>query len=310
MRNRIILSLFLFLALGITPFIGAASTVRNVVFAKRDTCNLLMDVYTPVVGAKNRICVIFVFGGGFLRGSKSEQLNVDFCHALADSGMVVMAIDYRLGMKGVGKVGVTNTKPMERAINMAVEDLYSATSYAVAHAVELGINKDKIVICGSSSGAITVLQADYERANAFPLAMATLPTGFKYAGVIPFAGAIFSHEGKPDYKSAPAPTLFFHGIDDKLVVYKHIRVFNLGLFGTNDLAAQFEKYDFPYTTIRYRDIGHEIAEVPMTHNLTDICRFIREYVIGGAHLKKNMWIKDPTLKHTSIGGSSVNDLYK
>ena len=74
------------------------------------------------------------------------------------------------------------------------------------------------------------MQAEYEISNGTPWA-SVLPEGFNYAGVMSFAGAILSREGKVDYEKAPCPTLMMHGTSDVLVPYKQIAVLNLGFFG-------------------------------------------------------------------------------
>ncbi len=285
---------------------GQVKTER-VPFVERDSV-LSMDIYTPTETQDSlRPCVVFVFGGGFIRGAKDEKENVAYCRALAERGYVSVAIDYRLGMKGVTKVGVFNYHPLENAIQMAVEDLYAATNYLLEHSDKLGIDTKRIIISGSSAGAITVLQADYELANQMEAAK-VLPTDFHYAGVVSFAGAIFSHEGKPDYKRNPAPTLMFHGTNDELVPYKKIQLGQLGFFGSNEIAKQMEKYEFPFYIYRYRDMGHEIASIPMEKNIEDIDRFIKDYVINQYPLRKDITVKDERIKAGK--NWKPEDLYK
>lgn len=285
---------------------GQVKTER-VPFVERDSV-LSMDIYTPTATQDSlRPCVVFVFGGGFIRGAKDEKENVAYCRALAERGYVSVAIDYRLGMKGVTKVGVFNYHPLENAIQMAVEDLYAATNYLLENSDKLGIDTKRIVISGSSAGAITVLQADYELANQMEAAK-VLPTDFRYAGVVSFAGAIFSHEGKPDYKRNPAPTLMFHGMKDELVPYKKIQFGQLGFFGSNEIAKQMEKYEFSFYIYRYRDMGHEIASIPMEKNIEDIDRFIKDYVINQYPLRKDITVKDERIKAGK--NWKPEDLYK
>jgi dipeptidyl aminopeptidase/acylaminoacyl peptidase len=157
---------------------------------------------------------------------------MEFCHQMTDRGYVVIAINYRHGMAGVKDKGFKMVRSLERAIGIAVEDLYSATAYLLKNAQAIGIDPSKIMISGSSAGAVTVLQADYELANRFELA-SLLPDDFSYAGVIAFAGGVFSREGRPDYERQPAPTLFFHGKEDRMVKYKSTRFFNIGFFGSH-----------------------------------------------------------------------------
>ena len=73
---------------------------------------------------------------------------------------------------------------------------------------------------------------------------------------------------------------------------------------------QFEKQNYPYFAYRYRDMGHEIASVPMKYNLIDICAFIREFVIQKQKLKKDMLVKNPDLKPAFYGKWKTRDLYK
>ena len=91
-------------------------------------------------------------------------------------------IDYRLGLKGVDLSGFKIVKALDRAIQIAVEDLFSATAYLIENAQKFSISPDKIILCGSSAGAITVLQGDYELCNRTDIAQ-VLPGNFHYAGV-------------------------------------------------------------------------------------------------------------------------------
>ena len=123
-----------------------------------------------------------------------------------------------------------------------------------------------------------MLQADYEKRNNFK-STSSLSKPFQYAGVIAFAGSIFSHKGTPSYNIAPAPTLLFHGSADKLVPYNNTRFFRIGMFGSNTLAKQFRKNGFPYQFYSMQGNGHEVSEYPMTDFLPEIDQFITDYVI-------------------------------
>ena len=97
------------------------------------------------------------------------------------------------------------------------------------------MDPSNIVISGSSAGAISVMQAEYEIANRTSWA-SVLPQGFNYAGVMSFSGAILSRKGKVKYQTVPCPTMMLHGTADMLVPYKQIAVFNLGFFGGGKLV--------------------------------------------------------------------------
>ena len=104
---------------------------------------------------------------------------------------------------------------------MAVEDLYDATAFIVDKADEWGIDSSQIVACGSSAGAITVLHGEYALCNASPLVQ-HLPAGFRYAGIVSFAGAIFEMGEELRWASQPAPMMLFHGDADANVPYNVI----------------------------------------------------------------------------------------
>lgn len=275
-------------------------------FADRDTCSLYLDVYTPTV-ENNHCCVLFVFGGGFITGKRDAGEYAKFAKQLNDRGYTFVSIDYRLGLKGANMKGVHAIGSLEKAIAIAVEDLFSATEYLVQNANTLGFDADKIVLCGSSAGAITVLQADYELCNRSALAQ-NMAADFHFAGVIPFSGAIFSRHGAVKYKEAPAPTLFFHGIDDHLVTYKSIRFFNLGFFGANPLVNRFEKYDYPYIARRYEGLGHEVAGI-MNHEVETVDWFIRHLVLNHENIQLDATLFDAGVKASNWGKMRAGDLY-
>ena len=241
--------------LAVIPFTAGAETSKGkaekailpdgtYMFAQRDTCDLFLDVYDPAegsetsVGGKEKPAIIFVFGGGFISGSRDEAYYTGWYKTLTDNGYRVIAIDYRLGLKGATKVGVAQVNAIDKAIHLAVEDLFSATAYILENAETLGVDPANIVISGSSAGAITVLQADYELSNRTEYA-AVLPEGFEYAGVMSFSGGILSRHGKLKYGNEPAPTMLLHGTEDKVVNYKQITLFNIGFFGSDKIASRF-----------------------------------------------------------------------
>ncbi|MOA45287.1 hypothetical protein D3C78_1676710 [compost metagenome] len=96
--------------------------------------------------------------------------------------------------------------------------------------------------------------------------------------MIAFAGSILSYTGKPKYKIPPAPTMMFHGTDDKVVVYNKIKLFNRGMFGSRYLATYFKKNKYSYYFQFVNKMGHEIAGTPMHDNQNEILWFIHTYI--------------------------------
>lgn len=247
-------------------------------FTASETEALKMDIYTSDSATiLPRPCLVFLFGGGFKEGTRDAKRYQAYFDHFAQKGFAVVSIDYSLGMKGQKAPGMLNFKPLQNAIGMAVADLYTATNYLVEHADELNIDPSLIIISGSSAGAITVLQADYWKRDNHPAAE-TLPDDFRYAGVISFAGAIFSTEGVPSYTRPPAPTLFFHGSADKMVPYDKTRFLHLGMFGSKALAKRFRQERYPYLFYSMEGIGHEVAEYPMEEFLPEIEQFMQDWV--------------------------------
>lgn len=279
-------------------------------FADRDTCSLYMDLYRPADAPKINKTVIYVFGGGFILGDKRAAYNVEFYKSLVDNGFTVIAIDYRLGLKGVKNVGITNPKAPFKAVKIAVEDLISAVEYILVNSNELGVDTSKIVTIGSSAGAITVLQADYELANRTEL-VEKLPVNFKFAGVISMAGAVFSTKGMPKYINAPSPTFFLHGTSDKIVVYNKIQVFRLAMVGSSSLVNQFAKEGYPFVVYRYEQSGHEVAEFPRHYAFDQLLWFIDEVAYGNKKIQMDVTIRDAYVKsHFVSNVVDLGDLYK
>ncbi len=299
MKKLILALLLLFMVVAQT----IAQDMKTYQYAERDTLNLYLDFYTPEHVHDSTICLVYVFGGGFIGGHRDGHFEKAYFKQLVDEGFQVAAIDYRLGLKGVKNLGITHSEPLEKAVNMAVEDAIEAVAYLLDHAKELKVNKDYIVMVGSSAGAITSLQMDYVLCNGY-LNSNILPDDFRLAGVVSYSGAIYSTEGKVKYRNhKPAPTMLFHGTADRLVPYKKISLFKLGFFGTDALVDRFEKFDYPYFARRFKDYGHSIAAAgPFT--VDDLVWFCRHYVYD-----KEQWQFDGLIENLNPAAMPAYDMF-
>lgn len=281
-------------------------------FVQRDTCDLFLDVYNPAKGSettlngKEKPTIVFMFGGGFIRGTRDDKSYNAWFRTMTENGYRVISIDYRLGLKGSTKVGVAQVNALDNAIHMGVEDLFSATTFIIENADQLGVDPANIVISGSSAGAISVMQAEYEISNRTKWA-AVLPDGFNYAGVMSFSGAILSREGKVDFKQRPCPVLMLHGTADELVPYKQIAFFNLGFFGGGKLVKRWQKFGFNYNMYHFIDYGHEIAG-SMETTIDLQIRFLETNVMQGKERIIEAWISDPDV-YKGSGPQSRKELY-
>ena len=279
------------------------------IYAVKDSSELGLDVYSNAGGAGDsaRPCVIFVFGGAFAGGRRDDTTYTSYFHSLAAHHYTVLSISYWLGLKGVSHLSKFNTAPLRRAIDMAVEDTYDATAWAIAHAGLLGIDTARIILCGSSSGAITVLEADFYKRNSKSIAH-TLPANFEYAGILAFSGAILSYDGSLNYQLPPAPTLLFHGTADKIVPYNKIRFFNKGFYGSSSIAGTFGKRNYPFFIYREKGLGHEVAVLPMYKNMPEILDFLDKFVLRHERLQIDLHYNDLEAKPMVTG--SAKDLFK
>lgn len=281
-------------------------------YVQRDTCDLYLDIYSPAPGSETSIdgvrkpTILFMFGGGFITGTRDDESYNKWFRMLTDNGYGVVSIDYRLGLKGSKKVGIAQVNVLDNAIHMAVEDLFSATSFIIDNASELGIDPSNIVVSGSSAGAISVMQAEYEISNRTAWAD-VLPEGYNYAGVMSFSGAILSREGKIDFKEHPCPVMMLHGTIDQLVPYKQIAFFNLGFFGAGKIVERLAKFGCNYNMFHFVDYGHEVAgSMDTTFDLQT--KFLENNVMQGKKRIIEAWISDPDVSK-GTGPQSRKELY-
>ena len=296
---------FIFLLLLLScSWVHAQNLAGTYAFATRDTCELYLDIYDPSPGSETTFeghakpTILYVFGGGFFMGSRSAQGHLPWFKLLNDNGYKVVTIDYRLGLKGVemkfNLLQLTGTaKKTKHAVDLGVEDLFSAVRYICDHAGELDIDPQHIVIAGSSAGAMIALSAEYEICNG-SVRTPVLPEGFNFAGVMSFAGAIMSSEGKPVYKNVPCPQLLMHGTKDRIVQYSKLHVGRWGLFGTSSLAGILQKKGAVAQILRYLDHGHDIS-AHMAGLWPEEKRFLEETIMLGKPVRIDAMIDDPSL---------------
>lgn len=115
---------------------------RDVVYGDNERHRL--DVYLPTeASATPRPLLVFVHGGGFIRGDKRERANVGLRFARA--GFVTVVPGYRLGPAHQWPAGA--------------QDVASAWAWAFANAHALGADPVRIYVAGESAGAAHVAAA-------------------------------------------------------------------------------------------------------------------------------------------------------
>jgi hypothetical protein len=120
---------------------------------------LKLDVYQPTGDTEtNRPLIIFVHGGSFIGGTKTDGDMVAMCQRFAKKGYVTASIDYRLGFfpfdsANAVKAVVRATQDLRAAIRYFYKDKQTTNTYK--------IDTTHIFIGGSSAGAITALHVGY-----------------------------------------------------------------------------------------------------------------------------------------------------
>ena len=284
-------------------------------FAERDTCSLYLDIFRAAEGSettfqgKAKPAVMFVFGGGFVMGQRSDVFTMEWVSRLNQEGYDVITIDYRLGMKdykvGKGLAGIF--KASDRFVlsqQVGVEDVFSAVAF-LAENQDLGVDVNNLVLSGSSAGAIISLASEY---NIVQGNTEGLPAGFNFKGVMSFAGAIISNTGAPKFKSAPCPILLLHGTADKAVQYKKFSAFGRGVWGSSWLAKQFAKNGWNHCIYRFKDRTHAVAAY-MNYVWPLEKDFLEQNVILGADRTVDSIVDDPTLPSWDWANISTDDIY-
>ncbi len=298
-RTTIIISLLFLLS-------HAASAQVSYAYVERDS-TLYLDVYQPAT-SPNGYTVLHMFGGGYYTGSRRHPWDSTYCRQLTDCGYTVVAIDYRLGMKNLKTAGFAGLEALANAMFMAAEDCAAAIAYLDKHHQNLSIDMSKIILEGSSAGAITALLIDYGRCNDLPYA-AELPKDWKPAAVVAYSGAIYTRQGKLTWAQQPAPTLLFHGTVDGIVPYKSIVFGKRGMYGADALVKHLDKNGYPYAVYRFTDLGHEVCFAgPKT--VDELNLFVKHYVVQQRYLWQDITLRDKDFQPTENSRKTAKQLYK
>ena len=169
-----------------------------------------------------------------------------------------------------------------------MEDLYAATTWLIKHADEYNIDPAKIVISGSSAGAINSMNAEYYICTGHKSAKDNLPEGFNYAGVVPMAGAVYltgENDTELRWDKKPCPMCFFHGSADPTVTFDIERSPNRHGFGPYYVSQQLYAMDVPYMLNEYFGGDHCMALLPLKWFWNEIDSFLDRIVLGGQNIK-------------------------
>ena len=272
---------------------------KTYTFATNGGVDLYLDYYSA--SEEEQPCLIFVFGGAFLTGSRAEPEQISVYEYFVEQGWKVAAIDYRLGLKPlVDEPNVDRNifdirRMLIDAVDVATEDLLSATAYLVRNAKSLAINPKQIVVLGSSAGAITACQAEYAISNGWDVAR-RLPANFNYAGIISMAGAIMDDGRQLEWAKEPCPIMMFHGNSDTNVPYEKISLLGTRMFGSKVIAESLQQMGAPYWFYAANNVGHSLSWKPMYFQRDDMLEFANRMAFGDERLQYFEWVDDLSLE--------------
>ena len=116
---------------------------------------LTLNVWTPRVDAARRPVLVFIHGGGF--GSGSTAIPQYDGAALARRGVVVVTINYRLGLFGfLAHPDLMRESGRGTSGNYGVLDMLAALRWVQANITRLGGDPHNVTIAGESAGAAAV----------------------------------------------------------------------------------------------------------------------------------------------------------
>jgi acetyl esterase/lipase len=201
---------------------------RTVVYKKVGDRELVLHIFEPAghKATDKRPCFLIIHGGGWT-GMEPRRM-FPFADHFAKKGMVGISVQYRLAST---KTGVT--------VFDCVKDARSSMRYVRAHAAEMGIDPQKIIVSGGSAGGhLAAATALFDNVNedTDDLKVSPVPT----AMVLLFPVIDTSTEGYGNAKigerwkelspvhqvrAGVPPTIIFHGTGDATTPFKGAKLF-------------------------------------------------------------------------------------
>ena len=129
-------TLIAFLAVATTAHAAEPKVHRDLAYVEPANAWQTLDVYAPA-GAQNLAVAVWIHGGGWHRGDKSEVDRKP--QAFVDQGFIFISINYRLFP--------------QVEIKQIAEDVAKALRWTVDHAKSYGGDPRRIVVAGHSAGA-------------------------------------------------------------------------------------------------------------------------------------------------------------
>ena len=210
---------------------------REEVYKTADDVALKLWIFTPETHSEHdrRPAIVFFFGGGWYNGNPSQFIH--HCEYLIERGIIAIIADYRVRERH------------EKTVRECVADAKSAIRWIREHATHEGIDPDRIVASGGSSGghlaAATATLPEHDESSE-NLTIRSIPNALVLFNPAVITAPVPEHPGlakwlkgdlswlgaDPDSLSPyhnvdkhVAPTIIFHGMADDVVPYKDVELF-------------------------------------------------------------------------------------
>lgn len=191
----------------------------NIAYCNTDNPRQTLDLYVPHRSNQEPLkLVIFIHGGGWRAGDKSNQEMTYYGEHLLKNDIAVASLNYRLYPEA------TFPEPND--------DIACALRYLIAHSGEYGVNNDKWTIFGDSAGAQLGAYAMSDSTVNQPLHLFIgfygpydLPRQINRVGRSDSDAWNYTNKGKDARKASPiyleprkgATYMLFHGTKDRIV---------------------------------------------------------------------------------------------
>lgn len=232
--------------------------------------NLTMDLYLPTNDyLKERPLIVFIHGGAYFIGSKTDIPIVLWCKHYAELGYAVASINYRMGFR-------PTQASIERCGYAAVQDAHAALRYLVHNKDKYRINPDYIFVAGSSAGSITALNLAFMSNASRPASSKAdkknpdmggietsgngLTSTFKIHAIANMWGAVTDLNL---LKNSHTDIISFHGDADHIVPHDYALPFQDVKLGLNKLLFN-KMYGSTCISQKARELGYK-EEMHLLH---------------------------------------------
>ena len=135
---------------------GPGKPTHSAIYATLGGQELKLDVWQADRPRSGQPAVVWAHGGGWVSGDRENWSLPKWGRWMADQGVTMFSVDYRLPTAGSGMSGLTpNVKAQEAG------DVKCALGWVQAHAADYQVDPSNVVLAGDSAGAHLAMLTAY-----------------------------------------------------------------------------------------------------------------------------------------------------